>query len=56
MTNRWTSQPVPGAITPSTRISDSQVGIPCRWLRSQNVKAMTMPNAPWAMLKTRVVV
>ena len=56
VTKRCTSQPVPGATTPSTRTSDSQIGMPCRWLKSQNVKAMTMPKAPWAMLKTRVVV
>ncbi len=56
VTNRCTNQPVPGATTPSTRNSESHSGIPWRWLKSQKMKAMTMPNAPWAMLNTRVVV
>ncbi len=56
VTNRWMNQPMPGATTPSTRTSESHIGRPWRWLKSQNVKASTMPNAPWAMLNTRVVV
>ena len=54
-TNRAMNQPIAGATTKSTSTRASQVGIPCRTLKSQNTKASSMPNAPWAMLKTRVV-
>ena len=55
-TTRCTNQPVSGATTTSTRTSETHVGRPWRSLKSQNRKAITMPKAPWAMLKTRVVV
>ena len=42
--------------TTSTSTSDSQIGRSWRWLKSQKMNAITMPKAPWAMLKTRVVV
>ena len=55
VTKRWRNHPMPGATTKSTRKSASSVGMPCRTLKSQNTKDITMPSAPWAMLKTRVV-
>ncbi len=54
--NRCTNMPVSGATTSSTSTSDSQIGRSWRWLKSQNTNAITMPNAPCAMLKTLVVV
>ena len=55
VTKRWMNQPTPGATTKSTRKSASHSGIPCRTLKSQKTKDITMPSAPCAMLKTRVV-
>ncbi len=57
VTKRCSSQPEPRAITTSsTSTSDSHTGSPWRTLKSQNTNDITMPSAPWAMLKTRVVV
>ena len=54
-TNRAMNQPIAGATTNSTRNSASRVGIPCRTLKSQKTNDSSIPNAPWAMLNTRVV-
>ena len=54
-TNRAMNQPIAGATTNSTSTSASQVGIPCRTLKSQKTKDSSIPRAPCAMLKTRVV-
>ena len=52
---RCRKKPNAGARSSSTTASASQAGMPCFWLRSQYTKAKTIPTAPWAMLKTRVV-
>ena len=54
-TNRAMNQPIAGATTKSTSARASGVGSPCRTLKSQKTKDSSIPNAPWAMLNTRVV-
>jgi hypothetical protein len=53
--NRSMSSPPSGATTPTTRISATQGGRPASTDICQNTNDMTMPNAPWARLNTRVV-
>ncbi len=56
MNTRSTSAPNSGAITPITRISDSQTGTPHDTWICQYMNAASIPKAPWAKLKMPEVV
>ncbi len=50
--NRWITTPTAGATTKSTSSRAQNRGMPWDTVNSQNTNDMSMPNAPWAMLKT----